>query len=92
MARHVNGASVRSESLSLPPKDDTTSVMVQVQAEDADRIRIKNRRKRYLDLHPEYTHGSNLELAGRQPLITPISLSHASHSSPTFHPYRSTTL
>jgi len=65
MARHVNGASVRSESLSLPPKDDTTSVMVQVQAEDADRIRIKNRRKRYLDLHPEYTHGSNLELAGR---------------------------
>lgn len=26
-------------------------------------IRIKNRRKRYLDLHPEY-FGSDLELAG----------------------------
>ena len=28
-----------------------------------DSIRIKNRRKRYLDLHPEY-FGSDLELAG----------------------------
>jgi hypothetical protein len=28
-----------------------------------DPIRIKNRRKRYLDLHPEY-FGSDLELAG----------------------------
>ncbi|KAI6878008.1 hypothetical protein KC334_g17405, partial [Hortaea werneckii] len=29
----------------------------------ADRIRIKNRRRRYLDLHPEYFHGTNLEHA-----------------------------
>ncbi|KAK3114657.1 hypothetical protein LTR53_006828 [Teratosphaeriaceae sp. CCFEE 6253] len=28
-----------------------------------DHIRIRNRRKRYLDLHPEYIDGSNLELA-----------------------------
>ncbi len=28
------------------------------------RIRIKNRRKRYLDLHPEYFTSANLELAG----------------------------
>ena len=28
-----------------------------------DRIRVKNRRKRYLDLHPDY-FGSQLELAG----------------------------
>jgi hypothetical protein len=28
-----------------------------------DSIRIKNRRKRYLDMHPEY-FGSDLELAG----------------------------
>jgi hypothetical protein len=27
-------------------------------------IRIKNRRKRYLDLHPEYFTSANLELAG----------------------------
>ena len=30
-----------------------------------DRIRVKNRRKRYLDLHPEY-FGPQLELAGVQ--------------------------
>ena len=34
-------------------------------AEHTHRIRIKNRRKRYLDLHPEYFSDSNLELAGR---------------------------
>jgi hypothetical protein len=28
-------------------------------------IRVKNRRKRYLDLHPEYFEQSSLELAGR---------------------------
>ena len=39
-------------------------------SEDAsvDRIRVKNRRKRYLDLHPEY-FGPQLELAGVQVLI-----------------------
>jgi hypothetical protein len=30
-----------------------------------DRMKIKNRRKRYLDLHPEY-FGPQLELAGVQ--------------------------
>lgn len=29
------------------------------------RIRIKNRRKRYLDLHPDYFKEPHLELAGR---------------------------
>ncbi|KAI7296488.1 hypothetical protein KC315_g18733, partial [Hortaea werneckii] len=29
----------------------------------ADRIRIKNRRRKYLELHPEYFHGTNLEHA-----------------------------
>lgn len=37
------------------------------------RIRIKNRRKRYLDLHPEYFKSSELELAGR-PAFTFSSL------------------
>lgn len=32
----------------------------------AQRIRIKNRRKRYLDLHPEYFKSPELELAGRR--------------------------
>jgi hypothetical protein len=32
---------------------------------ELDRIKIKNRRKRYLDLHPEY-FGPQLELAGVQ--------------------------
>lgn len=39
------------------------------------RIRIKNRRKRYLDLHPEYFKSSELELAGRHSSI--ISHSHS---------------
>lgn len=30
-----------------------------------DRIRAKNRRKRYLDLHPEYFKSAEIELAGR---------------------------
>lgn len=32
-------------------------------AAEMERIKIKNRRKRYLDLHPEY-FGPDLELAG----------------------------
>lgn len=30
-----------------------------------ERIRTKNRRKRYLDLHPEYFKTAEIELAGR---------------------------
>ncbi|KAK1080803.1 hypothetical protein LTR33_005227 [Friedmanniomyces endolithicus] len=48
MARHVNGSSVPPERISPRPKDDTTSAVVHVQAQDADRIRIKNRRKRLI--------------------------------------------
>lgn len=36
------------------------------QTEQPDRIRVKNRRKRYLDLHPEYFREPYLELAGRR--------------------------
>lgn len=48
--------------------------------EDAERtrIRIKNRRKRYLDLHPEYFEEPSLELAGRQsshPLVCNFTFS-----------------
>ncbi len=86
MARHVNGSSVPPERVSPSPKDDTTSAVVHVQAQDEDRIRIKNRRKRYLDLHPEYTRGSNLELAGRHIHITLISLSYISRSPANLPP------
>lgn len=37
-------------------KDDT---------EQVDRVRVKNRRKRYLDLNPDYFTSAELELAGR---------------------------
>lgn len=30
----------------------------------AQRLKVKNRRKRYLDLHPEYFDSAELELAG----------------------------
>ncbi|KAI7286634.1 hypothetical protein KC345_g1037 [Hortaea werneckii] len=48
----------RSESAltsSLTPRESSQA--------RADRIRIKNRRRRYLELHPEYFHGTNLEHA-----------------------------
>ena len=51
------------ESLeSLPTRSHMASPR-QRSAETIARIRIKNRRKRYLDLHPEY-FSSSLELAG----------------------------
>ena len=37
----------------------------------AARLRVKNRRKRYLDTHPDYYSSSSLELAGlHAPVIT----------------------
>ncbi|EME44919.1 hypothetical protein DOTSEDRAFT_70836 [Dothistroma septosporum NZE10] len=53
-------ASEALSTLSIHSKHENMSATGQVQP---DRIRIKNRRKRYLDLHPEYFHGAELELA-----------------------------
>ncbi|KAK5685251.1 hypothetical protein LTS10_003328 [Elasticomyces elasticus] len=62
MPHFANGTSVApSEQLSLRTRDSVPDV-----AQHEDRTRTKNRRKRYLDLHPEYTAGSNLELAVRR--------------------------
>ncbi|KAK5727133.1 hypothetical protein LTR15_003025 [Elasticomyces elasticus] len=59
MPHFANGTSVaKSEQLSLRTRDGVSDV-----AQHEDRTRVKNRRKRYLDLHPEYTAGSTLELA-----------------------------
>lgn len=41
----------------------TSNMRVARSAAEIERIKIKNRRKRYLDLHPEY-FGPDLELAG----------------------------
>ncbi|TKA72767.1 hypothetical protein B0A55_06847 [Friedmanniomyces simplex] len=60
MPHYANGTPAPSNAVSLHTRSGTAAVL---QAQDGDRIRIKNRRKRYLDLHPEYTEGSNLELA-----------------------------
>jgi hypothetical protein len=46
----------------FPSSQDTTS---NEEGDREGRIRIRNRRKRYLDLHPEYFKDSSLELAGR---------------------------
>ena len=43
----------------------TTGMELDETAARTDRIRVKNRRKRYLDLHPEYFNEPHLELAGR---------------------------
>lgn len=34
-----------------------------------ERFRIKNRRKRYLDIHPEYFQSADIELAGKYNLF-----------------------
>ena len=41
----------------------TTSTPVSSEPQVPDRVRIKNRRKKYLDTHPDY-FGPQLELAG----------------------------
>ncbi|KAK4896221.1 hypothetical protein LTR27_005742 [Elasticomyces elasticus] len=62
MPHFANETSVApSEQLALQTRDSVPDV-----AQHEDRTRTKNRRKRYLDLHPEYTAGSNLELAVRR--------------------------
>ena len=48
---------------------DTSVVQAPVQ-EMSQTVRIKNRRKRYLETHPEY-FGPHLELAG---LVAPASI------------------
>lgn len=48
-----------SEYLSVIAKEKMTS-----RGNTPDHIRVKNRRKKYLELHPEY-FGPQLELAGR---------------------------
>lgn len=43
----------------------TDSVAVENDEYRAYRIRVKNRRMKYLELHPEYFEDPELELAGR---------------------------
>lgn len=58
----LNGRSNNSTGQD-PTSTNTESTMTPSEGQVPDRIRIKNRRKRYLDLHPEY-FGPQLELAG----------------------------
>ncbi|KAJ4502793.1 hypothetical protein HRR83_009493 [Exophiala dermatitidis] len=57
----LNGRSNNSTGQD-PASTSTESTMTPSEGQVPDRIRIKNRRKRYLDLHPEY-FGPQLELA-----------------------------
>lgn len=59
MPHFEDSASIAEKSLAAPRRS-----AVERDAH-ATRIRIKNRRKRYLDLHPEYFKQPHLELAGR---------------------------
>lgn len=45
------------------PEEQTPETAANRRSARPDPIRIKNRRRRYLDLHPEY-FGADLELAG----------------------------
>jgi hypothetical protein len=52
------------------PKDSGFTVKDVSSAQNA--VKVKNRRKRYLDLHPEY-FSSELELAGPPALFSPVA-------------------
>jgi hypothetical protein len=53
--------------IELPVRQQAQTVeqIPSTESDAPDRIKVKNRRKRYLDLHPEY-FGPQLELAGVQ--------------------------
>ena len=57
-------SAVASEALSMLSIKEQKERMSSANQGPPGRIRIKNRRKRYLDLHPEYFLSAELELAG----------------------------
>lgn len=59
----------RDMDLTEDVQEDSENKSTQPSAE----TRVKNRRKRYLDLHPEY-FSADLELAGRLALSPPIMI------------------
>jgi hypothetical protein len=65
LQHHAEDGAAR-EARSMPPPPPTPP------KSPPDGIRVKNRRKRYLDMHPEYFSPA-LELAG------PLALFHAFH-------------
>ena len=72
-------------AIHLRPTQGETSSEEEMRAR---RIRIKNRRKRYLDLNPEYFSDSNLELAGRY-CTNLFTYLHPFLITPPIHHYRS---
>lgn len=53
---------------SLHTRDMASDTVSTQDVTQPDRVRVKNRRMRYLALHPEYFEESHLEIAGRQTL------------------------
>jgi hypothetical protein len=69
MPHFANGTSPATTSpLLSSPQQQRDTAAAEEAASRSRRLTIKNRRKRYLDLHPEYFSGANLELAGLCPL------------------------
>lgn len=62
------------------------TIMSSEEALSPSRIRVKNRRKRYLDLHPEYFTSANLELAGPPHAHGIPSLIHSTNTLPRSTP------
>jgi hypothetical protein len=72
------GAAMAGES------DKLSEARVVAHSSDAaspSRIRIKNRRKRYIDIHPEYFSSANLELAGLRPTHYLNQLTHSTNTT-----------
>lgn len=58
MPHSTEDVALTQQHMTLRPSSDDAA------AENDERVVIKNRRKRYLDLHPEYFEDADLELAG----------------------------
>ena len=54
-----------SQTLALRSAVETENKIATSEDNNTYRIRVKNRRKRYLDTHPDYFKSADLELAGR---------------------------
>lgn len=65
----------------------TQSKMSIDDAPSPSRVRTKNRRKRYLDLHPEYFMSANLELAGPPHTWQLQALTHSTNTSSQIHSF-----
>lgn len=64
MSTTVDAGDEKDVDMITASNEDATATRMTTTSSRPTRTQIRNRRKRYLDLHPEYFKSENLELAG----------------------------